>query len=102
MRQLVDITKNIPENHCEMNFCTCEACKKASDIGCTHPNRCFKAARMLMGALAPIWRPRYQETQENKNAHPLAMTRANPSDRVVVDTNREAMDLRESNRIFTK
>ena len=102
MKQLVDMTENIPENHRETNFCTCEACKKASDIGCTHPNRCFEAARMLMGGLAPIWRPRNQETQGYKNARPLATTRANPSDGVVVDTNREATDLRESIRIFTK
>ena len=102
MRQLVDITENILDNHRDTNFCTCEACKKASDIGCTHPNRCFGAARKLLDALAPIWRPRSQRTQEDKNVHPLTTTRVNPDDGIVVDTNREATDLRESIRIFTK
>ena len=57
MRQLMELIENVPDEHRGMNFCICNMCKQASDLGCTHRQKCLETAKKLLNALAPKWRP---------------------------------------------
>ena len=97
MRQLMEMLENIPNEHRRTNFCSI----KASLQGCTHPNRCLKTTRKLLEALAPRWRPKDQETQENENINTPIAANENISEGITVITAREETNRRESIRIFT-
>jgi len=102
MRQLMELIENIPDEHRGMNFCICDMCKQASDLGCTHPQKCLETARKLLNTLAPKWRPEEKRSQESENPGPPAPTGGDHNGGITVDTVREATDLRHSIRIFTK
>jgi hypothetical protein len=101
MRQLVEMIDDIPKEHRKMNFCTCELCKKASTLGCTHPNKCFESAEALLNTLAPKWRPGSRQRCEGVIACIPQTAASNHSEGIKVDTTREATDLGGSMQIFT-
>jgi ribonuclease HI/exonuclease III len=101
MRQIVELLEDIPEEHRKTNFCTCSACRQASNLGCTHPDKCFETAKRLNDTLAPKWRPTTDQTQERELSEAPVTIGENLSDGAVVNTNREATDLKDSIRIFT-
>jgi len=99
MRQLRDITENVPGNHRKTNFCTCELCIKMSTEGCTYPNRCIETAGKLIEAIAPKWRPEANQDID-KETEPIQLVQLQ-RDELVVNTKREPTDLKRSIRIFT-
>ena len=101
IRQLVELTENVSDEHRGTNFCTCNSCKRASDLGCTHPQRCLETARMLLNALAPKWRPESRQNREREVPNPPAPAREGDSG-TTVNTTREVTDLKHSIRIFTE
>ena len=102
VKQLTGMVEGVPEGHRRTNFCTCEACRGASELGCTHPNKCFETAVELLNALAPRWRPESPQEPEDRNSYTPTMTGGDPREGIEVIMNREAADLKESIRIFTR
>ena len=102
MWQLVELIGSVPDVHRGTNFCACELCRKASELGCTHPHRCLETAKTLIDALAPKWRPGSERVLVRSNARATATAGERASDGIVVNTTREVMDLRDSIRIFTE
>jgi len=101
MKQLIDITENVPEEHRKTNFCICHLCKRMSEEGCTHPNRCIETTKKLIEAIAPRWRP--SSRQNHQTVNEIMATRATEyrNDEAVVNTKRQQTDLKRSIRIFT-
>ena len=56
-RQLVEMIRGTSEDHRKTNFCVCRSCREASELGCTHPDKCLEMARKLIRTIAPKWRP---------------------------------------------
>ena len=101
MRQLVKMVEEIPDEHRKTNFCTCESCREASRLGCTHPERCLDTARKLIGTIDPKWRPGTQQSDTNGAERSEATTTGGQHGRVIVDATRGTTDLQHSIRIFT-
>lgn len=102
IKQLTDEIENMPGEHRKTNFCTCNACKRASALGCVHPHRCFETARELLDSLAPGWRPKPRRENEIQNPI-LPTTPGNDLNKgITVNTTREETDLKDSIRIFTR
>ena len=71
-------------------------------LGCTHPQRCLETARKLLDALASRWRPSAPTTSVD-NVPAIPIQRSEDTEvGVLVNTAREAMNLRDSIRIFTE
>ena len=102
MRQLVELLGDVPDEHRGTNFCICESCRRASNLGCTHPQRCLETARKLLNALAPKWRPEEERDQRGGSPTPLVPNRDNHDEGITVNTAREATTLKHSIRIFTE
>ena len=101
MSQLVEEISDLPIDHRETNFCSCTSCRKASNLGCTHPQKCLKTIKNLIEALTPKWRPESQREHVQRVSRIPAITRENPSEGITVDTTGDPTDLRDSIRIFT-
>ena len=102
MGQLAELIESVPAEHRETNFCTCGACRKASGLGCTHPQKCLETAKRLIEALALKWRPEASRRQRDNPPAAPTQTREDRGDSIVVNTTRQAMDLKRSIRIFTE
>ena len=100
--QLTDLTEGLPDDHREMNFCTCKTCEDASRLGCNHPHKCIETARRLIDSLAPKWRPGGNQSIRPGAPGPGAPNVESLKDGIEIDTHREATNLRDSIRIFTK
>ena len=100
--QLAELIGSVPAEHRETNFCTCGACRKASGLGCTHPQKCLETAKGLIEALAPKWRPEVSRRQRDNPPAAPTRTREDRGDGIVVKTTRQATDLKRSIRIFTE
>ena len=97
MKQLMKLLKATPENHRKSNYCTCMLCKQMSTQGCSHPHKCLKAATKLVDTLAQKWR-----NCNTTNHRSTMIIEETLSQDITVDTAREATNLRDLVRIFTK
>ena len=102
VRQLMELIDDVPDEHRGTNFCMCESCRRASDLGCTHPQRCLETARKLFNALAPKWRPEEKQIPRHEDPSPLVPNEDNQDEGITVNTAREATTLKHSIRIFTE
>jgi ribonuclease HI/exonuclease III len=101
MGQLVEMLESTPDQHRNTNFCACELCKSASELGCTHPHRCLEMARKLLGTVAPKWRPRQRGEEERRGASTRTRAGQSQDGGVEVCTTHESTDLKNSVQIFT-
>ena len=102
IEQLTSMLENVPDDHRRTNFCTCHSCVSAAGLGCTHPQRCLEAAERLLNTLAPKWRPTAPRNSVDSTPVIPVRPEGEPTDSVLVNTAREATNLRDSIRIFTK
>ena len=100
--QLKEMLDDTPDDHRRTNFCTCQSCRAKARLGCTHPQRCLEMAGMLIEALAPVWQPTTPRPPTIDNNMAILRTEERPTHSVLVQTSREATNLRDSIRIFTK
>ena len=101
IKQLEGMVLGAPSSHRETNFCACDSCRRASELGCTHPNKCLATAKGLLNALAPEWRPGTQRRQPAQGQRPAAATPEAQRGRVEVRSAGDPTDLKDSIRIFT-
>lgn len=101
IKQLEEMTLGTPSDHRETNFCVCDQCRWASELGCTHPNKCLTTARNILDVLAPEWRLAAWRNRPNQDRQPAT---ANPEARRGCVEGHPAegpTDLKNSIRIFT-
>ena len=100
--QLKEMLDETPDEHRRTRFCTCWSCRTKARLGYTHPQRCLEMAEKLIETLAPVWQPTTPQPSANNNGTAPPRTEESPTHSVLVSTTREATDLKDSIRIFTR
>ena len=67
LKDVTDLTKNIPVSHRRNRKCRCMKCAKIrwdSNYTCKHPNKCIERARELLNSMKDKWNPTCSQPPE--------------------------------------